>query len=130
AVLQQVLSVGAAVFHAAHHADQFSVKTVDPQIDAGAFAHLHDLVLKVFAGLPNDFFDPRGMDPSVLHQLVQRQTRDLTTHGIEAAEDDRAGRIVHDDLHAGGLLQGADVPSFATDDPAFHIVVIDVEHAH
>ena len=39
------------------------------------------------------------------------------------------GRVVDDHVHAGGLLEGADVPPFAADDPPLHLVVGNVDGA-
>ena len=39
------------------------------------------------------------------------------------------GRVVDDHVHAGGLLERADVPPLAADDPALHLVVGDVDRA-
>ena len=39
------------------------------------------------------------------------------------------GRVVDDDVDPGGLLEGADVPPFAADDPALHVVGGDVDGA-
>ena len=39
------------------------------------------------------------------------------------------GRVVDDHVDAGGLLEGADVPALAADDPALHVVGRDVDGA-
>ena len=61
------------------------------------------------------------MRPSC-EQLLERQPGDLAAHAVEAREDDRAGRVVDDEVDPGELLQGADVASLAADDPALHVV--------
>ena len=68
------------------------------------------------------------MRPSWM-SFVQRQPGDLAADGVEGADDDDAGRVVHDDVHAGGLLEGADVAAFAADDAALHVVAGDVDGA-
>ena len=45
----------------------------------------------------------------------------------KADDDDDAGRVVDDHVHPGGLLERADVPAFAADDPALHVVGRDVD---
>src|SRR5205807_6972618 len=46
----------------------------------------------------------------------------LAADVVEGADDHHAGRVVHDHVHAGGLLEGADVAALAADDPALHVV--------
>ena len=79
-----------------------------------------------FLRLGHQLLDARGMDAPILDQPLHGQTRDFPPDGVEAADDDHAGRIVHDDIHAGGLLEGPDVPPFAADNPALHVVVRDI----
>ena len=68
------------------------------------------------------------MDTSVGYELVQGQAGDFAAHGIEPAQDDRFGRVVHDDFDACGSFQRPDVATFAADDAAFDFVAFDVEH--
>ena len=70
----------------------------------------------------DDLLDARGVDPPVLDQRRQRAATDLATHGIEAGDGDRLGRVIDDDVDTGGLLEGADVASLAADDPTLHLV--------
>jgi hypothetical protein len=74
------------------------------------------------ASLCHDLFDPAGMDPAVADELGDRQPGDLATDRIEPAEDDGLGRVVDDQVDAGGLFEGADVAPLAADDAAFHLV--------
>src|SRR5204863_6757422 len=55
---------------------------------------------------------------------------DLAAVGIEPGEDDRAGRVVDDQIDAGGELQRADVPAFTADDPALEIVAGQIDHRY
>jgi hypothetical protein len=80
AVLQQVLAVGAAVLHAAHHADELGMQSVDAQVDAGALARFDDLLLQVLLGLGHDLFDASRVDATILHQLVQGQACHFTAN--------------------------------------------------
>lgn len=52
-----------------------------------------------------DFLNARRMNPTVGDELVQRLAGDLTTHGIEAADDHDARRVVDDDIDAGDFLE-------------------------
>ena len=73
--------------------------------------------------------DARRVDAAVLDQLGQRQPGRLAADVVEGADDDHAGRVVHDHVHAGALLEGADVAAFAADDAALHVVAGDVHGA-
>ena len=101
AVLQQVLPVGGAVFHASYHAHELVVHVVDAKVDAGAFAHFGNLLLNLAAGLGHHFLNACGVDAAVGDEFVQRQTGYLAAHGVEATDDDGVGRVVDDYLHAG-----------------------------
>ena len=59
--------------------------------------------------------------------LVRAMLGDLAANVVEGADDDHPGRIVDDDVHAGGLLEGADVAAFAADDAALHVVAGDID---
>ena len=62
------------------------------------------------------------MRPSLI-SFSERHPRHLAAHRVEAGQDDGLRRVVDDEVDAGGLLQGADVPALATDDPALHLLV-------
>ena len=81
------------------------------------------------AGLGDDLLDAARVDASVGQKLGQGDPGDLATNGVEAAEDDRLGRVVDDQVDPGRLLQGADVAALAADDPAFHLVARQVDDA-
>ncbi len=69
------------------------------------------------------------MNAAVLDQLGQGQPGGFAADVVEGADDDDAGRVVDDDVHAGRLLEGADVAPFAADDAALHVVAGDVHRA-
>ena len=55
---------------------------------------------------------------------------DLAAHRVEAADDDHdARRVVDDHVHAGRLLEAADVAPLAADDAALHVVAGDRHRA-
>ena len=129
-VLQQILAVAGAVFHLTHDADELGVQAVDAEVDGGALAGFHDLFVHLLLHLGHHFLDARGVDAAVGDELVQGQTSYLTAHRVEAADDDGVGGVIDDNLCSGGSFEGTDVAAFATDDAAFHVVVVDVEHRH
>ena len=66
------------------------------------------------------------MRPSAIRRL-DRLLGHLAAVGIEAGEDDRAGRVVDDQVDAGGELERADVAPLAADDAALEIVARQVD---
>ena len=56
-----------------------------------------------------------------------RLARHFAAERIEAREDDRARRVVDDQLHAGRGLERADVAAFAPDDPSLQVVARQVD---
>ena len=62
------------------------------------------------------------MDASVGDELGQCHARHLAAYRIEAREDHRLGGVVDDQVDPGGLLEGANVPTFAADDAALHLL--------
>ena len=70
------------------------------------------------------------MDAAVGDQLLHGQPGHLAPDRVEAREDDRLGRVVDDDVDAGGHLEGADVPALAADDPPLHLVARQVDDRH
>ncbi len=129
AVPQHVLAVAGAEVQPAQQLDQPLVQVVDGQLLAGVLAELQDVLFQFLLRGRHDLLDPRGVDAAVGNELVQRQPRDLAADHVEAADDDHAGRVVDDQVHAGGLLEGADVAALAADDAALHLVVGDADGA-
>ncbi len=70
------------------------------------------------------------MDPPVLDQLREREPRHLPADAVERREDHGLRRVVDDEVHAGEVLERADVPALAADDPALHVVGGELDHGH
>ena len=68
------------------------------------------------------------MRPSAI-SLFSDMAGDFAADGVEAADDDHAGRVVDDHVDAGGLFEGADVAAFAADDAALHFVAGNIDRA-
>ncbi len=105
------------------------VDGMDLDLLAGCLAQLLNMPLQFALGFGNDFFDARGVDAAVGDEFVQGNACHFAADGVEGADDHDARRVVDDHIHARGLLERADVPAFAADDPAFHFVVGDVHGA-
>src|SRR5262249_152869 len=72
-----------------------------------------DVLLHLRLRLLHPLLDARRVDAAVLDQLRQGQPGGLAADVVEGADDDHAGGVVHDHVHAGRLLEGADVPPLA-----------------
>jgi hypothetical protein len=70
------------------------------------------------------------MNAAIGNQTLNGLPRHFATERIEAGEDDRARRVIDDQLDAGGQLQRPDVAAFAADDPALHVVAWQVDDRH
>ena len=75
----------------------------------------------------DDFLDARRVDAAVGDQPLDRLLGDLAAVGIEAGQDDRARRVVDDQVDAGGELERADVASLAADDAALQVVARQID---
>jgi hypothetical protein len=129
AVAKDVLAVARAEMEAAEHVEDFGVHAVDADFLGGFLPFFLNVGFDFPRGVVEDFLDPRGVDAAVGDQLVQRLASDLAPHGIEAADDDDARRVVDDDINAGDLFERADVASFAANDPALHLVAGNIDGA-
>ena len=99
----------------------------EPELERRGFAFLADRVLHLGLDLLDDFLDARRVDAAVGDQALDRLARDLAAERIEAREDDRAGRVVDDELDAGGGLERADVAALAADDAPLHVVARQID---
>jgi len=129
-VLEHVLSVAGAVLHAAQELDELRMDRVQVGFKHRLLAGLADLVLHLAAGLLHDLLDAGGVDAAVGDELLQRHPGDLAAHRVETGDDDRLGRVVDDEVDAGGGFEGADVAALAADDAALHVVVGQRHHRY
>ena len=119
---EHVLTVTRSVFQLAHQPDDLRVQIVQPELERDSPALFPDFLFGFVLDLLDDLFDPGRMDAAVDDQPLDGLLRDLAPIRIETRQDDRAGRVVDDEIHAGGELQRADVPALASDDPSLQIV--------
>ena len=129
-VVQHVLSVAGAELQASHQSQHFGVEVVEPELERRRFAFLADGFLHLGLDLLDDLLDARRMDAAVGDEPRDGLARDLAAERIERRQDDRARRVVDDELDAGGLFERADVASFAADDPPLHVVARQIDNRH
>jgi hypothetical protein len=70
------------------------------------------------------------VDAPVLDQPLERDPRRLAADRVERGQHDGLGGVVDDDVHAGGLLEGADVAALPADDAALHLVGRELDDRH
>src|SRR5205823_5902573 len=75
-----------------------------------------------------DLFDPRRMNTAVGDQPFDCLFRDFAAIWIEARKDDRAGRVVDDQIDAGRELERANVPPLASDDATLQVVARQIDN--
>ncbi len=121
-MMQDVLPVARSELQAPHEAKHFRVQVVETELECGGLAILADGIVHLGADFLDDFLDARRVNAAVRDQPLDDAACDLAAERIEAGQDDRAGRVVHDQVDAGRELEGADVPALAADDPALEVV--------
>ena len=120
---QHVLAVAGAEVQPAQQVDQPLVQAAEGQFLTGVLAELLDVLVQFLLRGSNDLLDPCGVNAAVGDERVEGQAGDFPADHVEAADDDHARRVVNDQVHAGGLFEGADVATFSADDPPLHLVV-------
>ena len=127
-VLEHVLAVARAELEPAEQLDDLGRQTRDAGLVGGRLAGLAHDDVDLGARLGDDLLDAAGVDAAVGDELRDGDPGDLAPDRVEAAKDHGLGRVVDDQVDAGGLLEGADVAALAADDPALHLVGWQVDH--
>ncbi len=121
-VLEHVLSVAGAEMQAADEAHDLRVEPRDTRLKAGLLGGFLEALLDVLLGLLDRLLDAARVDAAVGEQALEGHAGGLTPHGVEAGQHDGLGGIVHDEVNARELLEGADVAALAADDAALHLI--------
>jgi hypothetical protein len=122
-VVEHVLPVARAVLEATEQLDELWVQPRHTGVVGCLLARLAHDDLDLGAALGDRLLDASGVDAAVADELVERHPGNFAPHRVEAGEHDCFRRIVDDEVDAGGLLQGPDVPALAADDAALHLLV-------
>src|SRR5687768_15087881 len=99
------------------------MESVHTALVGGGFTSLDYRGVNFDSRFVDDFLDAPRMDAAVGNELLERETRDLPAHWIEARNDDGIRGIVDDYIDSRCELECADVPALASDDAALHLVV-------
>ncbi len=127
---EHVLAVARPVLEPAEELDQLGRQSRHARVVRGLLAGLPDHELDLGAGLVDDLLDPPRVDAPVGDELREGEARGLAPDRVEAAQHDRLGRVVDDQVDARRLLERPDVAPLAADDPALHLVARQVDHGH
>src|SRR5436305_13698888 len=65
-----------------------------------------------------------------IYTLSLHDALPISAHAVEAGQHDRVGRVVDDEVHAGEVLQRADVASLAADHASLHVVAGQLHDRH
>ncbi len=90
-------------------------------VEGCLLAHFAHLGVQLLLALLHNVLNAGGMDAAVLNEPFQRHFGHLAAQGAVGGKDDGFGRVVDDQVHAGGCLQSADIAALAADDAAFHV---------
>src|SRR6188472_3559142 len=129
-VLEHVLPVARPVPKAAEDHHELLVELAAVRLEHGLRPGLVHLLVELGFRLVVHLLDPGRVDPPVLDQLLERELRDLAADAVERREHDGVRGVVDDHIHPGQVLERADVPAFAADDAALHVVARKLDHGH
>jgi len=103
-------------------ADHLGIDARHAAFVGGLFAGLAHGGVHLLPDLAHDLLDPGGMNPAVGDQALQNLPGNLAAHRIEGGNHHGFRSVVHQQVHACGGFEGADITAFPSDDPAFHVV--------
>ena len=129
-VLEDVLAVARAVAEPAEDLHELLVDLAAVRLVDRLLACLPDVLVELGLREVVHLLDPRRMDAPVLDQLEEGHPRDLAPDAVERREHDGVRRVVDDEVDAGQVLERADVPALAADDPALHVVGRKLDERH
>ena len=120
---QLILAVRGAEFQASKHFQHFGMNTSHTCIKSSLFAGFDDGFLHLFFLFVEDLFNVRRMDAAIQDQPVKRTAGDLAPHRVKTGDRYCFRGVIHDHIHTGSLLKGADIASVPTHDTPFHFLV-------
>ena len=129
-MLQQVLTIGRAVFHLTDDTNQFRMQSVNAQVDGSTFTGFYDFFFYLFAHFGYHFLNTCRVNTSVRYQLMQGQTSHFATYRIECGKNDCFRSIVYNDFYTGSRFQSTDITAFTTDDASFDFIGLNMEYGY
>ena len=129
-VLEHVLSVARPEAQPPEDRDELLAELAAVRLEDGLGACLVDLLVELGLREVVHLLDACRVDPAVLHQLLERELRDLPPDAVERRENDRVRCVVDDEVDAGQVLQGPDVATLPSDDATLHVVTGELHDRH
>ncbi len=77
-----------------------------------------------------NFFDSRGVNPSILNKFDKCKSGDFPSNIIESANHHNTRGVIDNYIDSGGFLKGPNVSSFAANNSAFYIVTWNIHGAN
>src|SRR6478672_4976620 len=103
-MIQDVLPITRPPPHASNELDQLGVEAMDSTLVSGLLTRLDDRGIDFLTRFVDALLDAAGVDATIRHQLLEGESGDLAAHRIEARDNHGVGRVVDDDVDAGGEL--------------------------
>src|SRR5215469_2985579 len=101
---------------------------VNAAFDYRALAGFTDRLLNFLFGLADHFLDTARMDAAVRDEALETDARDLAPDWVVTGDNHRLGRVIDDDVDAGGRLDRADIAALEANDATLHLVVGERDH--
>ena len=127
-MLKRILTIGSTIFHPSEKLYKIGIESLNSCFKGCCLAGLADGIVHLALRLVDHLLYPGRMNTSVHDEPFQCDTSYLTPHRVEGRKHYCLRRIVYDDLHAGKIFEGSDVPSLAAYDTPLHIVAGKLYH--
>ena len=92
-------------------------------LESCGFSLFLDHYFDFFLRLLYHLFDSGRMNTSVHDQLLQRDSRYLTTNRIKSGQNYCFRCIINDQVYTCHGLKGADIASLTSDDTSLHLII-------
>src|SRR6184192_1311604 len=114
-VLEHVLAVTSPEPEPAEDLDEIFGEGSAVRLEDRLLPRLADDLFYLGFRLVVGLLDSRRVNPAVLEELRDGQSRHLSPESVERREYDRVRCVVDDEVHAGEVFEGADVATLPAD---------------
>ncbi len=120
--VQLVLTVGRAELKSAQGLENLRMQSVDVGLIGRLFARFLDDLVHLGLRILDQFLDAGRVNSAVCNELGQRAAGHFAAHRVKAGYGNRFRCVVNNNIDAGRLLEGANVPAVTADDSALQLV--------
>ena len=103
-MVELVLAEAGAELEPPQQSLDFAVQPLRAGLDDRLLARLHDHAFDLLLRLLDFLLDAGRVDAAVGHEFAQGHAGNFAAHRVKAADDDRLGRVVHDQVDTQRLL--------------------------